>query len=345
MKETKLLIQDLESHVRELCQPEGRVVGTDGHKRAEKWVAQKLSEIGCKPYAGESYALPYEREGISFTNFAGSIAGKDRDLPPILIGAHYDSVISAPCADDNGSAVAITLAVAESIAAAGGLNRDLVVAIFDAEEPPYFQTSCMGSNRFYHDQADERNFHFALISDLVGHDVCLPEDVPKLVALARPLVKPLAPLTFMTGAESHPQLPETLKDVEIPDRMKLIATLNRHVDDMSDHGVFRRNYVPYLFLSCGRWEHYHRPTDTPEKLNYEKMGAIAQYAERVCWAVSVSELGEFADAGDPIDFEAETWKQSLGMMRRPLAKLLGVSDFKTRDQIDRAAEALTRFGL
>ena len=345
MKETKLLIQDLESHVRELCQPEGRMVGTDGHKRAEKWVAQKLSEIGCEPYSGESYALPYEREGISFTNFAGSIAGKDRDLPPILIGAHYDSVISAPCADDNGSAVAITLAVGESIAAAGGLNRDLVVAIFDAEEPPYFQTSCMGSNRFYHDQADERNFHFALISDLVGHDVCLPEDVPKLVALARPLVKPLAPLTFMTGAESHPQLPEILKDVEIPDRMKLIATLNRYVDDMSDHGVFRRNYVPYLFLSCGRWEHYHRPTDTPEKLNYEKMGAIAQYAERVCWAVSVSELGEFADAGDPIDFEAETWKQSLGMMRRPLAKLLGVSDFKTRDQIDRAAEALTRLGL
>ena len=88
MKETKLLIRDLESHVRELCQPEGRVVGTDGHKRAEKWVAQKLSEVGCEPYAGESFALPYEREGVSFTNFAGFIAGKDRDLPPILIGAH-----------------------------------------------------------------------------------------------------------------------------------------------------------------------------------------------------------------------------------------------------------------
>ena len=93
------------------------MVGTDGHKRAEKWVAQKLSEIGCEPYSGKSYALPYEREGISFTNFAGSIACKDRDLPPILIGAHYDSVISAPCADDNGAAVAITLAVGEAAAA------------------------------------------------------------------------------------------------------------------------------------------------------------------------------------------------------------------------------------
>jgi hypothetical protein len=31
---------------------------------------------------------------------------------------------------------------------------------------------------------------------------------------------------------------------------------------MSDHGIFRENGVPYLFLSCGRWPHYHRDTDT-----------------------------------------------------------------------------------
>ena len=345
MKKTKLLIQDLKSNVHELCQPEGRMVGTEGHERAEHWVAQKLPAIGCEPYQGGSFALPYKCEGISFANFAGVVAGKDRDLPPILIGAHYDSVISAPCADDNGSAVAITLAVGESIAAAGGLNRDLVVAIFDAEEPPYFQSSCMGSRRFYLDQADERGFHFALISDLVGHDVSLPENVSKLVALARPLVKPLAPLTFATGAESHPKLPEILKEIEVPDKMKLIATLNQYVGDMSDHGVFRRNDVPYLFLSCGRLEHYHMPTDTPEKLNYEKMAAIAQYAEMVCWSVATSELEKFSEPVDPIDFEAETWKRSLGVLRKPFAQLLRVSDFRTREQIDKAAQALTSFGL
>ena len=31
----------------------------------------------------------------------------------------------------------------------GGLKRDLVVGIIDAEEPPFFQTKFMGSNRFY----------------------------------------------------------------------------------------------------------------------------------------------------------------------------------------------------
>jgi len=35
--------------------------------------------------------------------------------------------------------------------------------------------------------------------------------------------------------------------------------------------------VPYLFLSCGRWQHYHEESDTPDKLNYSKMARITDY--------------------------------------------------------------------
>ena len=45
--------------------------------------------------------------------------------------------------------------------------------------------------------------------------------------------------------------------------------------DMSDHHIFRTLGLPYLFFSCGRWEHYHQRSDTPEKLAYGKMAAIA----------------------------------------------------------------------
>jgi hypothetical protein len=172
------LITTLENDVRSLCLPEGRVVGTAGHATAEDWVAHRLTEIGCQPYRGDSFALPYQVHGQDFTNFAGIIPGSDRSLPPVLIGAHYDSVIEGPCADDNGAAVAITLAVGEVVADSGGLERDLLVVIFDAEEPPHFQGLAMGSNRFYEDQFDDRGVHFALISDLVGHDVNLPLDLP-----------------------------------------------------------------------------------------------------------------------------------------------------------------------
>ena len=340
---TTTLANRLETDVRELCLPQGRMVGSEGHRIAEAWVARRLAEIGCEAYRGGSFAMRYEWEGADFTNFSGVIPGSDRSLPPVLIGAHYDSVIDAPCADDNGAAVSITLAVAEAVGKGGGLDRDLIVAIFDAEEPPYFQEEEMGSIRFYQDQMDERGVHFALISDLVGHDVSLPSHL--LGGVAAKLAAPLAPLTFATGAESHPELPEMLRGVDVPKGMKLIATLNQYVGDMSDHGIFRRNGVPYLFLSCGRWEHYHQYTDTPDRLNYQKMAAIARYAEATCRAAAGAQFGEFPAAEDPIEFEAETWKRALGILRKPIAKVLGVADLQSREDIGKAAARLQSLGL
>jgi hypothetical protein len=108
---TSSLAALLKSTNYELCRPESRVVGTPGHATAERYVALSLAEIGCRPYRGTSFALPHRRDGIRFTSFAGVIPGKDRSLAPLLVGVRYDSVIEAPCADDNGAAVSIGLAI------------------------------------------------------------------------------------------------------------------------------------------------------------------------------------------------------------------------------------------
>lgn len=342
-QDMRALTTTLKNDVYELCQPGGRMVGTNGHARAEAWVQRRLGEIGCSPYRGDSFALPYHVDGIDFTNFAGVIPGADRTLPPVLIGAHYDSVIPHPCADDNGAAVAITLAVGEAVARSGGLERDLIIAIFDAEEPPYFLTDAMGSIRFYEDQTDDRDVHFALISDLVGHDVTMPSDF--LGGTIAKLASPFKPLTFMTGAESHPALPGLLDEVEVPSGMKLIATLNDYVGDMSDHAIFRWKGVPYVFLSCGRWEHYHQATDTPDRLNYQKMAAIAVYAESICRSAAGAELEEYIEREDPIAFEAKTWEKALGIFCKPMATILRVPDFKTRTHVNKALRTMLSLGL
>ena len=149
----------------------------------------------------------------------------------------------------------------------------------------------------------------------------------------------------MTGAESHPDLPALLNDLKSPKAIKLIATLNDYVGDMSDHGIFRKNNVPYVFLSCGRWEHYHQPTDTPDRLNYNKMAAITEYSIDVCRAASAATFAEGLSSGDSVEFEKQTWKKAFGLMRRPLAKILGVSDFDSRANIDRAVAKLVSLGL
>ena len=58
-------------------------------------------------------------------------------LAPVLLGAHYDTCDSLPVADDNAVAVAVLLEVAVQIADET-LERSVMLAFFDAEEPPHF---------------------------------------------------------------------------------------------------------------------------------------------------------------------------------------------------------------
>ena len=95
------------------------------------------------------------------------------------------------------------------------------------------------------------------------------------------------------------------------DGLSLVPTLNRYVGDMSDHGVFRTNGVPYLFLSCGRWPHYHRDTDTPDRLNYEKMGRIARQVLAFAAALDGAELPQTGR-----EQFAETLTSDIGIARR-----------------------------
>jgi len=37
--------------------------------------------------------------------------------------------------------------------------------------------------------------------------------------------------------------------------------------------------VPFVFLTCGRWAHYHTPQDTPDRLDYAKIAATARWLE------------------------------------------------------------------
>tara|TARA_B110000003_G_scaffold191946_1_gene190722 strand:+ start:730 stop:1218 length:489 start_codon:yes stop_codon:yes gene_type:complete len=80
MKPKAKLTKQLEIDVRELCQPCGRRVGTKGHKLAERWVEQRLQEIGCIPYHENSFSLPYEVDEVEFKNIGGNYPSNSQGL-------------------------------------------------------------------------------------------------------------------------------------------------------------------------------------------------------------------------------------------------------------------------
>jgi hypothetical protein len=86
--------------------------------------------------------VSYNIDDKPFHNLEAELTGNSVDI--VLIGAHYDSVLGSPGANDNGSGVAALLALARRFA---GTHNALTLRFvaFVNEEPPYFQTPQMGS--------------------------------------------------------------------------------------------------------------------------------------------------------------------------------------------------------
>jgi len=168
--------------------------------------------------------------------------------------------------------------------------------------------------------------HAAIVLDLVGHALPVPgiEDV-----------------VFVTGMESDPALERTITSLPPCACLRLVTALNRYVGDISDHHAFRLGQVPYLFFSCGRWEHYHAPSDTPERLDWRKTAAVADLVEALARDVAERALSGPWEGYDTTPTDLVTMRAAVG----PLLARLGVP-LETRADIDRvAATLLHQFAL
>ena len=312
----------IESDVNALVTDSGRSTGSQGHTEAKQYLIDRLSTLSVEPYKGEGFEIGYHASGQDYSNVVAIIEGKDPDLAPVLLGAHYDAVEGTPGADDNAAAVAILLDIAGKLEP-HTFRRSVIFAFFDAEEPPNFLSTSMGSIRFFEDQRED-DIHCAIIMDLVGHDVPMQgfED-----------------LVFVTGMESHPGLADTIESVLPFDGIRVLPLLNEYVGDLSDHHIFRVNEVPYLFLSCGIWAHYHRDTDTPDKLNYSKAGTIAELVASLAEDISSRSLVSPLDGYDTSEIEAR-------YINETLAAMLPSGGISGRNQIDQLVRTITdQFGI
>ena len=74
-------------------------------------------------------------------------------------------------------------------------------------------------------------------------------------------------------------------------KLELDYTYNRDDDPnrfyyRSDHYNFAKNGIPAIFYFSGVHEDYHRPSDTPDKLMYDKAETIARLAFHTTWELA-----------------------------------------------------------
>ena len=192
----------------------------------------------------------------------------------IVVGAHYDTVPGSPGADDNASGVAVLLELA-----ALGVPARFVA--FANEEAPYFYGPEMGSwvwAKRARDRRDEIPAMFSL--EMLGYyrDAPGSQQYPAPLSLFYPDRADFIAFVGDLGARQLVTRSIGLfrKNAQFPSEGLAAPAFIPGVT-WSDHWSFRRHGYPAIMISDTafyRYPHYHAASDTPDKLDYERMARV-----------------------------------------------------------------------
>ncbi|MCK5064118.1 MAG: M28 family peptidase [Candidatus Fermentibacteraceae bacterium] len=299
-----------------------------------QYLIRRMEEIGLEYFLGDNYSLPYKAthpatgQRIEFTNLAGLVPGTYRTAMPVLIGAHYDSAIDAPCSDDNAVSAALLLSIAE-ILMKRTLRRNVILAFFDAEESPFFLTDSMGSIRFYIDHCRGLNFACVIILDMIGHDFKMG------IPLVDMLMPEIRELLFVLGSESHTLLPSIVEKAASSARhLRIVPTLTRYIGDTSDHHAFAAGGQPYLFFSKGRGHHSHQPEDTLEWINFSRVKRVLDFLLKIVGLLDKAHMNRGRKSIDPSEFEIRLLRKAIGLPFPFLLRFMGLRKLSLRSRRD-----------
>jgi hypothetical protein len=255
---------------------------------AADYIEKSFSGAGLDPRRDS-----YEVRGQACHNIEAEIPsalGSAVSSPPpiILIGAHYDSVFGSPGANDNGTGMAATLALARRFADRQPKHTLRFVA-FVNEEPPYFLSDEMGSF-VYAGRCKARGDKIsAMISlETIGYF----SDMPRSQTYPSPGLGLFYPkvgnfIGFVSNVHSRTLLRRVValfrKHAKIPSEGAALPAFVPGVS-WSDQWSFWRHGYPGIMVTDTapfRYPHYHSSSDTPDKLDYDRFTLVVSGIERV----------------------------------------------------------------
>jgi hypothetical protein len=244
----------------------GRDEGTPGGLAAQDYLVNLMEACGMAPALNDGYRQPITTgDG---TNLLARIPGSDSALSDrhIILSAHFDHVGSCGgsiCngAYDNATGVAAVMAVGCALAQSP-TKRSILIALWDAEEPPTFLTSAMGS-AFYaaNPPYPLEKTDAVFVAELLGGELW-----PGYMA------------TMLLGAEFAPALRDVVDAARVPDGLEARRAGLHLAEEQpygqqvwSDYDAFRDRRVPFVMMSDGQNKRYHQVNDDIDGINSEKL--------------------------------------------------------------------------
>ena len=228
----------------------------------------------------------YEIRGQACHNIETEIRGKRPEI--ILIGAHYDSVFGSPGANDNGSGVAATLALARRFAGRK-TEHTLRFVAFVNEEPPYFLSDEMGSF-IYAGRCKARGDKIPVMISLetIGYF----SDAPNSQSYPSPGLGIFYPkvgnfIGFVGNVRSRSLLRRVIaafrKYAKIPSEGAALPSFIPGVSWSDQRSFWRHGYPGIMVTDTApfRYPYYHSAEDTPDKLDYDRFALVVSGMEKV----------------------------------------------------------------
>lgn len=298
-----ITVEELKDHLYTFASDdfEGRFTGSEGLKKAANYIKDFYVAEGIKAPEGEpDYFQEIPADYFNNTkvtndsqNVVGFIKGSEKPEEVIVLSAHYDHVGMENGqiyngADDDGSGSVSLLEIAEAFQQAAndgnGPKRSILILHVTGEE-----IGLQGS-RYYTQKPlyPLQNTVCNLNTDMIGRIDPNKADNPNYV--------------YLIGSDKLSQkLHEVSEEVnEKYVQLELDYTFNADNDPnrfyyRSDHYNFAKNNIPVIFYFNGVHEDYHKPTDTPDKIEYDLLAKRAKLIFLTAWEVANREDRIMAD--------------------------------------------------
>jgi hypothetical protein len=255
---------------------EGRAFSTPGNQKAQNIILDKFTALELEPVLGDNLlqqfshtfkgekrqeVFPIKNPKKDFSNVTDTITRganiigmlKGQSDKSIVVSAHYDhlgirngKIYNG--ADDNASGTAALFTIIKYFKNKP-TKHNLIFAALDAEE-----IGSLGADYFLKSYTDKSNISLNINMDMIAHSDYDPE-------------------LFACGLHHYPDLRNPLKKI----KSTKIDLLFGHDDPenkeqadwtfSSDHRVFHREKIPFIYFGVPDHKDYHRDTDTFETIN------------------------------------------------------------------------------
>lgn len=283
-EEEAVLATNLERHVRTLAGEIGErnLIRYDALEASADYLERVFGEVGYTP-AAQTF-LVNKRE---VKNLEVERTGHSRPAGIIVIGAHYDSVVGSPGANDNASGVAAVLELAR-LTREKAVARSVRFVAFVNEEPPYFQTMQMGS-LVYARRARQRGEQIVAMLSLetIGYysDAAGSQRYPFPFSLFYPSTGNF--VGFVGNLTSRDLVRQAIgsfrEQAAFPSEGVAAPGWITGIG-WSDHWAFWQEGYPAVMVTDTapfRYPYYHTLYDTPDRIDYDRLARVVAGVSRV----------------------------------------------------------------